>query len=344
MIRTTVQLFALLLLLTAPLPAQRIADNALHSLISSGIEHSGKQEYRAAMSRFNEAIRLFPKHPAGYMNKAILMQVMSLDFETPVPSKEYLSLLASTQKFAENPSSNDLTDWEAQYYQGMARSYIAYYNFRDGENWLSGLSHGLRATGYFEKCLAINPDAFDALTGLGTYKYWKSRNMRFLTWTPLLDDERDAGIAALRQAERLAAYTSAQAVNSLIWIFIEEERWDEAIRAAESILKRYPQNRLFLWGLASAAEGKEQWTLAREAYRRIVRSIDGEVTERRYIEIQARAKIALMSAKLGDAATARKEGAWVLGKKNISLKPFTNDGAERITRRIEEVEEMLEDL
>lgn len=331
-------------LVFASATAQRIPDTALHDLIVEGIDRSGKQEYRAAMAKFDEAVRKFPQHPAGVMNKAILMQVMSLDFETPVRGKEYLALLEKTEKLADDMTHASATEAEGLYYLGMARSYIAYYNFRDGENWLAGLSHGLRATGYFEKCLAKHPEAFDALTGLGTYKYWKSRNMRFLTWTPLLDDERAEGIAALRQAERRAEYTAAQATNSLIWIFIEEERWDDAIHAAQNILKRYPNNRLFLWGLASAAEGKENWSLAREAYRRILRSIDGEVSERRYIEIQARAKIALMSAKLNDTATARKEASWVLARKGLTLKPFTNDGAERITRRIEEVEEMLSDL
>jgi tetratricopeptide (TPR) repeat protein len=340
----TVQLSVLLFLLAASAAAQRIPDTGLHELIVEGIDHSGKQEYRAAMAKFEEAIRRYPMHPAGVMNKAILMQVMSLDFETPVRGKEYLALLAKTETLAEDLTKQAATEAEGLYYLGMARSYVAYYNFRDGENWLAGLSHGLRATGYFEKCLVKHPEAFDALTGLGTYKYWKSRNMRFLTWTPLLDDERTEGIAGLRQAERRAEYTSAQATNSLIWIYIEEERWDDAIQAAQSILKRYPNNRLFLWGLASAAEGKENWSLAREAYRRIVRSIDGEVNERRYIEIQARAKIAIMSAKLNDANTARKEAAWVLARKGISLKPFTNDGAERITRRVAEVEDMLSDL
>ena len=344
MIRTGVLLFAFTVFVLQPVRAQKIADEGLHSLISAGIEMSGKQEYRAALSSFSEAIQRYPKHPAGYINKAILYMVMSLDFETPVPSREYLSLLATTQKLGEVLAAQSATEWEGQYYLGMARSYIAYYNFRDGENWLSGLSHGLKATGYFEKCLAKNPDAWDALTGIGTYMYWKSRNMRFLTWTPLMDDEREEGIAALLLAERKAAYTAAQATNSLIWIYVADERWDDAIRSAETILKRYPRNRLFLWGLASAAEGKEQWSLAREAYKRIVNSIDGEVKERRYIEIQARAKIALMSAKLGDTNTARKESAWVLQRRGISLKGFTSDGAERITRRIEEVEEMLEDL
>lgn len=320
--------------------AQRIPDARLHDLIVDGIERSGKQEYRAAMRRFDEAIRAFPRHPAGYFNKAVLLQVMSLDFETPVHAKQYLGLLEQTRHHAEAIAATA----EGQYYLGMAKSYVAYYHFRDGENWLKGLQHGLSATGYLEQAVQKDADAWDARTGIGTYAYWKSRNMRFLTWTPLMDDEREKGIAMLREAERKAVYTGAQATNALIWIYIEEERWNDAIHCAQAILKQFPGNRLFLWGLASAAEGKEDWRLAREAYQRIVASIDGEVRERRYIELQARAKIALMHAKLGDETNARKEAAWVLRQKSMDLSVFTQDGKDRIERRIEEVEDMLDDL
>ncbi|MFZ1729873.1 MAG: tetratricopeptide repeat protein [Bacteroidota bacterium] len=341
MIRTI--LFCACLLFSGNMPglhAQRIPDNSLHELIRNGIRYSGQQKYTDALRTFNRAIQDFPTHPAGYMNKAILLMVKSLDFEIPVEMPVYLELLDKVEQLGQRMSESTETSAEGLYYRGMARSYIAYYNFRDGENWLSGLSHGMKATGYLDDCLESNPKAYDAMTGVGTYKYWKSRNMSFLTWTPLVDDERYAGIHMLQLAELKAQYSAQQATNSLIWIFIEEERWNDAIHSAQTILRRFPSNRLFLWGLASAAEGKEDWALARDAYQRITASIDKEVIERRYIEIQARAKIALMSFELGDKKTAKRECEWVLRQRGIDLSGFTSDGSERIQRRIEEMEEL----
>ncbi len=326
------------------LHAQHLQDRTLHELIRGGIHASGQQRYGEARRAFDRAIRSYPAHPAGFMNKAILLMVMSLDFETPVEMPAYLDLLEKVERMGERMAATPATAAEGLYYLGMARSYIAYYHFRDGENWLSGLSHGMKATGYLEDCLAKDPKSYDAMTGVGTYKYWKSRNMSFLTWTPLVDDERYAGINLLRLAEVKGEYTAQQATNSLIWIYVEEERWNDAIHTARSVLRRFPKNRLFLWGLASAAEGKEDWSLARDAYRRIVASIDGEVRERRYIEIQARAKIAVMSYRLGDRATARRESDWVLRQRGLDLSVFTADGSERIQRRIEEVEDLREEL
>lgn len=323
---------------------QRIPDTQLHELIRQGIHHSGAQEYAEARRSFDRAIREHPRHPAGYLNTAILLMVMSLDFETPVQMPEYLDLLDTVEQLGERLVTDPATASEGWYYRGMARSYRAYYEFRDGENWLAGLSQGLKATGFLEKALARDTKAYDAMTGIGTYKYWKSRNMSFLTWTTIVSDERAEGIRLLRRAERQADYSAQQATNSLIWIFIEEERWNDAIRAANAILRRYPHNRLFLWGLASAAEGKSDWALARRAYERIVASLDTGVPERRYIEIQARAKIASMSHELGDRDTARRECLWVLRQRGIDLSVFTADGADRIARRFEEMEELREDL
>ncbi len=339
-----VTMYLLVLLSSPTVHAQRMKDPEIHILLKRGIELSGRQQYSQAAEIFDRIIALKPNHPAGYLNKAVLLQVMSLDFETPVPHLEFLELLDRADSLAEADLRRNERNAEANYYKGMTESYYAYYQFRDGENWLSGLSSGMAANGYLEICLEMDPGAYDSMTGVGTYRYWKSRNMSFLTWTPFVDDERRAGINLLRIAERKAEYSAAQATNSLIWIYIEEERYGESISSAKRILKRYPNNRLFLWGLASAAEKKGDWTLALSAYQRIIRSIDSEVLESRYIEIQARSKVAWMSYKSGDLKLAKKACDWVLAQKGMDLTPFTDDGKDRIERRIEECEELREEM
>lgn len=337
-------LFFLFMILPNSAHPQKIDNPDLHQLIRKGIDLSGHQKYSAAQRTFERAIKDFPNHPAGFLNKAILLEVMSLDFETPVKMPEYLRLLERTEAMGERMIDKDENSVEGHYYIGMARSYIAYYHFRDGKNWLKGLSHGLNASSALEDCLELDRNAHDAMTGVGTYRYWKSNNMSFLTWTPLVDDERRAGINMLRIAEIKAQYSAQQATNALIWIYIEEERWRDAVTSAQRILRRYPSNRLFLWGLASAAEGMEDWKLAQNAYTRIVASLDGEVTDKRYIELQARAKIALMEHQLGNTGAAKKEASWIRKQKRRSLDGLTADALDRIERRFEEIDEIWSDL
>ena len=193
-----VTMYLLVLLTSQTVHAQRMKDPEIHDLLKRGIELSGRQQYSQAAEIFDRIIALKPNHPAGYLNKAVLLQVMSLDFETPVPHLEFLELLDRADSLAEADLRRNERDAEANYYKGMTESYYAYYQFRDGENWLSGLSSGMAANGYLEICLEMDPGAYDSMTGVGTYRYWKSRNMSFLTWTPFVDDERRAGINLLR--------------------------------------------------------------------------------------------------------------------------------------------------
>jgi len=324
--------------------AQRLQDQELDGIVRQGIFLAGQQQYSKAREYFTKAIQHSPNHPAGYLNQAILMEVMSLDFEIPVSQPDFTKMLEQSLELAQKMLATNERSVEANYYLGMTHSYIAYYKFRDGENWLSGLTHGMKASSFLTDCLEFDPAAYDAMTGVGTYKYWKSRKMSFLTWTPFVEDERFEGINFLKLAEAKAFYTNAQATNSLIWIYIDEERYDEAMRCAKNILRKFPRNRLFLWGLASAAEKKEDWATARSAYRRIATSIDSNVVETRYIEIQARAKVASTSFHLGDYKLAAKECTWVLRNSKIDLTSFTSDGATRIKKRVADMEELKNEL
>ena len=332
------------LLLALPAAGQIFPNPEIHALILKGVEYAGQQRYTQAKAVFDEVIARVPEHPAGYLNKVILLEVMSLDFETPVPQPEFDRLIEKAEQLAQNMLGRNEKSAEGKYYLGMTHSYLAYYKFRDGENWVSGLKHGMSADSWLEECLELDPRAWDAMTGVGTFKYWKSRKMSFLTWSPFVDDERSAGISMLREAEQHAAYTGAQASNSLIWILIEEERYTEAIQIAQSVLKRFPANRLFLWGLASAAEKTRNWQLARDAYQRIEMSVDAEVRERRYIDVQARSKVARMSYLLGDRAAAIRECDWVLANGRFNLAPFTADGASRIRKRLADMEKLHGEL
>lgn len=323
---------------------QRIEHSDLHEMIRQSIDLAGRQIYSEAQSILDDAIKAFPQHPAPYLHKAILLEVISLDFETPLPQKEYYDLLEKVITIAERTMARDESAPEARYYLGMAHSYIAYEKYREGQNWLSGLTHGYKAYGYLKECIDLDPEAYDAMTGVGTFKYWKSKKTQFLSWLPFVGDDRFAGINLLKMAEVKGNYTCAQATNSLVWIYIEEERYNDAIKAAQSVLRRYPNHRLFLWGLATAAERKQDWATARDAYMHILTTLNEEVTERRYIEIQARAKVARMSWYLKDYELAERECQWVLANSKINLDQFTSDGASRILRRVEDMELLRKQL
>ena len=74
------------------------------------------------------------------------------------------------------------------------------------------------------------------------------------------------------------------AVHSLIWIYIEQEQYQDAIKIAETALKENPTSRVFKWGLARAYEDiKPQRSI--QLYNEILSSYPKELKSNKINEV-----------------------------------------------------------
>jgi len=137
------------------------------------------------------------------------------------------------------------------YYLGQAAALRAVYEGRAGHTW-SALRRGLAAGKLFSRAYRIDPSFHDVALGLGSYRYWKSVRTRLLNWTPLFKDEREDGLRLLNLAVDSSEISADAARTSLIWVYINENRYGEAIRLADMMHHRYPQGMTFLWALGEA--------------------------------------------------------------------------------------------
>ena len=65
---------------------------------------------------------------------------------------------------------------------------------------------------------------------------------------------KNYGIERLITAIDSSSYNTYLAINSLIWIYIDQENYLAAIQTAEKALIDFPESRSFKWGLARAYE------------------------------------------------------------------------------------------
>jgi len=142
------------------------------------------------------------------------------------------------------------------YFHALIEGYIAYFNAIN-ESWLSALSTGLNSISAFEDCLEIDPAFYESYIAIGTFEYWKSRKSEALSWLPFIDDNKNYGIERLITAIDSSSYNTYLAINSLIWIYIDQENYLAAIQTADKALIDFPESRLFKWGLARAYEDVE---------------------------------------------------------------------------------------
>ena len=89
---------------------------------------------------------------------------------------------------------------------------------------------------------------------VGTYYYWSSRKTAFLRWLPFIKDDRELGIKMLIVGAERSEYNRFAAMSALVSIYLDAENYKQVEEWSRRGLKSYPENRIFLWGLATALD------------------------------------------------------------------------------------------
>lgn len=273
--------------------AQPFSKQRLHDVILQGIDLTLKQDYRAAKALFHSVIEEYPDHPAGYLYLAGAVQAEFSDYEDGFDRRLFDSLLAKGEALADHLiEKKDSADW-GYYYAGTALSYRAFSESERG-NWPSVIIDGMNSAKMFERCLELNPKFYDAMSGLGTYYYWRSKKTEFLSWLPFLADRKKEGISLLTSAVENGTYDTFEAMNSLILVLTEEGRYDDALPITLRALTRYPDNRSFLWCLVGIVERvpHKDTVVIKSAVTRLLASVVHAPVRNHYYEAACRLKLA----------------------------------------------------
>ncbi len=237
--------------------AQIPPEQNLHDTILQGIDLTLRQEYPEARALFQSVIKNYPDNPAGYLYLAGTMQAEFSDYENTFDQHLFDSLLAKGETLADHLiEKKDSVDW-GYYFAGTALSYRAF-SESERDSWASVIIDGMNSAKMFERCLDINPECYDAMNGLGTYYYWRSKKTEFLSWLPFVSDRRKEGIVLLSTAVEKGSYEKFVAMNSIAIVLTEEKRYAEALTIVSRALEVYPENRSFLWLLMGILERMPQ--------------------------------------------------------------------------------------
>ncbi len=182
---------------------------------------------------------------------AITVQAQMMADESDDLKDEFFALLDSLQADGDSVLTEGGDSALAYWLIGNSHAFRSLFLGRAG-NILGALRHGLAARSAYTKGYAIDPHFHDIAFGLGSYRYWKSVKTAAVNWTPLFKSERQAGIDLLRLAADSAEISAEAAKSALIWVYINEKRYIEAIRLAREMRRSYPDGLTFLWALGEA--------------------------------------------------------------------------------------------
>jgi len=305
-----------LLTISANIYSQEYPNESVNSLLKSGIEDIINQNYSQAKSEFEKLNSKYPDLPFGKVYLAAYEIARSYDYGEEYNGEIISKYLIAAKDQSEKLLKKNPEDIWNHYFLGLTEGYISYYEGLNG-SWFTSLKEGINSASNFEECLKRNPGFFEAYSGLGTYKYWKSKKTGFLSWLPFVHDERDEGINYLEKAIDRSSYNTYLAINSLIWIYIDKKNFSNAIRISEKALEEYPKSRFFKWGLARAYEDIDRLK-AISLYYEILNSYPNLTSMNHYNEIVLKHLIAQQYEKMGEKMKALKLCNEILGITKLS--------------------------
>lgn len=326
------------LVFTTNIKSQIYPDPKVDSLVRMGIDDLLFQRYDAAKIAFTELDNKYPKLPLGKIYLVALEIAKAYDFSDRYNSDYIEENLDTAETLAKNLLDLDDENIWNRYFIALQQGYYSYFQALE-KNWLSALTNGINSVENFEKCLKINPDFYDSYTAVGAFKYWRSRKTEFLRWLPFLKDERESGIKNLQFAIDHETYSNYLAVNSLLWIYIDQKNYKSAIELAEKVLNKYPGSRFFMWPLARAYEEVDN-AKSIEIYKKILSSYSYLKNNNHYNEILLKHIIAQQYVKMGN----NNEIALQLCNEILNTHGLTDYVINKLEDRFERVKELKKEL
>jgi len=337
LVRSDILLLLFFILLQTEIHSQVYPDDRVDSLLRTGIRHIVNQDYKGGEEIINLLNKEFPNLPLGKIYLAANRIAEAYDYAEDFDEEFILKRLEEAKEQSEKLIDSDNENIWYQYFLALTEGYTAYFHAIN-ESWFSALSTGVDAISEFDKILASDKKFYEAYIAIGTFEYWKSRKMEFIDWLPFSNDSRKIGIDRLKVAIDSSSYNSYLAINSLIWIYIDQNRFDDAIKISEKALKEFPDSRTFKWGLARAYEEIDP-SKSIALYIEILNSYPVLENGNLKNEITLKHIIAQQYVKLGDKQNALKYCNEILSIKNIPEKT-----ADELAERLERVKSLKKEL
>jgi tetratricopeptide (TPR) repeat protein len=306
----------------------------IRELILSGEKNIFQENYSLAQESFQKIINLEPENPAGYFFQAVLFQAEMMDFEDyQKDSLFYQNIEKSTRLAQELLRINKKDQW-GNFFLGSCYGSLSLYESRKG-SWWKGLRMGLKAKSHSFKAFEADTSFYDPLVIIGGYHYWSSVITKVLRFLPFISDKRKIGIEELKKAAELSLYSKETAENALIWIYLKEKKFKEALEIANRMTKKYPEGKSFLWGKAAVYYESYDWVNAINTYKEIVSRIESQGGGNHFNIIEGKQRIAQSLFNLGRFNECIKEC------KEVKKLPLEKEIIQRQKDKLREIDELL---
>jgi tetratricopeptide (TPR) repeat protein len=312
-------------------------DSVYLAEIRTGINLTVTERFDEAREHFQTMINHDTTDHAAYLLLAGVWHGEMFDREDYSTRSEFDSLVDMALSLAEKAIAENRNPAWAHLTRGNAYAYIATLETKVG-SWWSALRKGLAAKDEYLEALKLDPTLFDAYLGLGSYHYWKSAKTEFINWLPLVPDRKDEGCAELQLAIDSSLFSGDLATNSLLWIYLDWGQPEKAYNIATRLHQKFPDSRLFTWGLAISSYYSRHLSEALESFGKILDMIEHQPGQDNFNTIECRFYRARIFQMLHE-----KEKAIAELQKLLSY-PISKEIKDRQQEKLRKAREMLEEM
>ncbi len=221
------------------------------SLLRQGADYIYNVQFDEASKCFNEVIKSFPDHPAGYFLDAMVEYwKITLYRRTERFDKLFLEKIQRVINLCDKQLEKNSYDIKYLFFKGGAYGYRGRF-YATRRSWLNAISDGKSGFDILMKCQQIAPGNHDIMLGTGSYNYFAAalpEEYPFLK--PLMiflpKGDKVIGRLQLHASAKYARYAGTEAEVVLLQIYYNfEKNADLSVQTTEKLFSRYPNNPYF---------------------------------------------------------------------------------------------------
>jgi hypothetical protein len=271
--------------------------------IRHGIDFTINNKFAEATTLFTNQIQVRSNDHRAYFYLAATLNSKMTHFENDEDEVLFFKMLKKTIEIAKtklNGEKNisDSTRAQLLFYMGSAYGYKAFYEGKKG-SWYSAVSNGIRSVKLLKKAVALDSTLYDAYLGIGTYKYWRYSRLKFISWFPLVPDDREEGIKLIKKSIESSKYSRYLAMQQLIYILLDFKKPKEAIPYAQTVIQKYPESQFMWWAAAHTYLKNRDYLQAASAYSKLGQLIENDKTINPAHIVEYKVKLAFVYKELG---------------------------------------------
>ena len=227
-------------------------------------------DYEAALKKFTQLAEQFPEHPGPplyqattvWLHELFLRQDLDLDkFISPgyftekskreMPEEQrkfFMEKIERARSLGEAILAKHPKDPTALYFLGAVEGVLGSFYITIDHSVKNAFSHGKKAYKYDAEVLKEDPKFYDAYMTVGTYEYIVGSLPWYIKWIAAIagfHGSKEQGFKDLTLASRHGEFVADDSRVLEMVLFVREKRYQDALKIAQYLHERFPENFLF---------------------------------------------------------------------------------------------------